>query len=353
MCGICGYCGSDTKGQAGRPLLERMNATIRHRGPDSDGFHLASRGWSSVGLAMRRLAIVDLNTGDQPMANEDGSVWIVFNGEIYNYPELRPELQARGHTLQTRSDTEAILHLYEDYGLECVQHLRGMFAFAIWDQELGQLLLARDRVGKKPLYYAESDGTLLFGSELKCLLQYPGLPRVVDLEAIHHYLTLQYVPDPWTAYQGVYKLPPAHRLIWRDGVYKVECYWDLAYEPKLSLPLAEAQQQVRQTVAEAVRIRLMSDVPLGAHLSGGIDSSIIVGLMAGLMDRPVKTFSIGFDEDKFNELPYARAVAQRFGTEHHEFTLKPDAVGSCPGWLSILTSPLPIRLPSRHGIWLR
>jgi asparagine synthase (glutamine-hydrolysing) len=190
-----------------------MNAAIRHRGPDSDGFYIRPQ----IGLAMRRLAIVDLQTGDQPLSNEDGTVWIVFNGEIYNYPTLRPDLEKRGHTFRTHSDTEAIVHLYEEYGLDCVQHLRGMFAFAIWDERRKRLFIARDRLGKKPLYYAEHDGALLFGSELKCLLQYPGFPREADLSAIHHYLTLQYVPDPLSALQHARKLPPAHRLVWEAG----------------------------------------------------------------------------------------------------------------------------------------
>ena len=204
MCGICGYVSRDSTRPADRELLERMNATIRHRGPDSDGFYLGQ----GVGLAARRLAIIDLVTGDQPIPNEEHTIWTVFNGEIYNYPELRRRLEARGHSFRSCSDTEVLVHLYEEYGLDCVDHLRGMFAFAIWDVVQQRLLLARDRVGKKPLYYAEIDGMLLFGSELKCLLQYPRLPRVVDLEAIHHYLTLQYVPDPWTAFKGIRKLPP-------------------------------------------------------------------------------------------------------------------------------------------------
>jgi asparagine synthase (glutamine-hydrolysing) len=326
MCGISGLVYTDPERPVEHAVLERMNAAIRHRGPDSDGFYFRP----GVGLAMRRLAIVDLQTGDQPLSNEDGSVWIVFNGEIYNYPQLRPELEKRGHVFRTHSDTEAIVHLYEEHGVECVRHLRGMFAFAIWDEKRRRLFIARDRVGKKPLYYAEHDGALLFGSELKCLLQYPGFPREADLAAIHHYLTLQYVPDPLSALRHARKLPPAHRLIWEAGRTTIERYWELSYEPKWTTPEPELREQVRAKITEAVRIRLMSDVPLGAHLSGGIDSAVIVGLMAGMSARPVKTFSIGFQEAAFNELGHARTVAEKFGTEHHEFVVEPAALEVLP-----------------------
>ena len=326
MCGISGLVYKDPERPIERAALERMNAAIRHRGPDSDGFYIRPQ----IGLAMRRLAIVDLRTGDQPLSNEDGTVWIVFNGEIYNYPTLRPDLEKRGHTFRTHSDTEAIVHLYEVYGLDCVQHLRGMFAFAIWDEKRKRLFIARDRLGKKPLYYAEHDGALLFGSELKCLLQYPGFPREADLSAIHHYLTLQYVPDPLSALRHARKLPPAHRLVWEAGRITIARYWELPYVPKWTIPEAELREQVRDKITEAVRIRLMSDVPLGAHLSGGIDSAVVVGLMAGMSDRPVKTFSIGFQEAAFNELHHARAVAEKFKTEHHEFIVEPAALEMLP-----------------------
>jgi asparagine synthase (glutamine-hydrolysing) len=344
MCGICGIVYNDSTRPVERVLLERMNEVIRHRGPDSDGFYVHGQ----VGLAMRRLAIIDLVTGDQPMCNEDGSIWIVFNGEIYNHSELRPQLEARGHLFRSRSDTEAILHLYEEHGPACVDHLRGMFAFGVWDEKQCRLLLARDRLGQKPLYYAEHDGALLFGSEIKCILQYPRFPRQIDLEAIHHYLTLQYVPDPWTGFAGIRKLPPAHRLMWQDGRLQLERYWDLAYEPKWTQPAPEMKERLRDTITEAVRIRLMSDVPLGAHLSGGIDSSIVVGLMAGMMEQPVKTFSIGFKEDAFSELPYARQVAQRFGTDHREFILKPDALDVLPRLVAHFDEPFadPAAIPT-------
>jgi asparagine synthase (glutamine-hydrolysing) len=344
MCGICGQVNTDPQRPVAQAALERMNAVIRHRGPDSDGFYVNG----NVGLAVRRLAIIDLVTGGQPISNEDGTAWIVFNGEIYNYLELRSRLESKGHAFRSNSDTEVIVHLYEDHGTNCVDHLRGMFALAIWDEKQRRLLLARDRLGQKPLYYAEHGGALLFGSELKCILQHPGLPLEVDLEAIHHYLTLQYVPDPWTAFKGIHKLPPAHWLLWQDGQIQIERYWDLAYEPKWELPEPELKHRVRETITEAVRMRLMSDVPLGAHLSGGIDSSIVVGLMAGMMDQPVKTFSIGFKEDAFSELPYARQVAQRFGTDHQVFILEPDALDVLPRLVQHFDEPFadPAAIPT-------
>jgi asparagine synthase (glutamine-hydrolysing) len=326
MCGITGVLYHDPAREVDRDTIGRMNAAIRHRGPDSDGFYLRPQ----IALAMRRLAIVDLHTGDQPLSNETGDVWIVFNGEIYNAPALRAELEKRGHVFRTHTDTEAIVHLYEEHGVDCVRHLRGMFAFAIWDEKRCRLLLARDRVGKKPLYFAEHDGALLFGSELKCLLQYPGFPREVDLTALHHYLTLQYVPEPRSALRHARKLPPAHRLIWEAGRTSIERYWELDYREKWRAPVPELREELRRQVEEAVRLRLMSDVPLGAHLSGGLDSAVVVGVMAKLMDRPVKTFSIGFREAAFNETPHARAVAERFRTEHHEFIVEPAALDVLP-----------------------
>jgi len=344
VCGICGQINNDSSRPVDRAVLEGMNGAIRHRGPDSDGYYVKK----NVGLAVRRLAVIDLVTGDQPISNEDGTIWIVFNGEIYNHKQLRLELKNNGHVFSTQSDTEVIVHLYEDHGPDCMEHLRGMFAFAIWDDNLQLLLLARDRLGQKPLYYTEHDGVLLFGSELKSILQFPGLPREVDHEAIYHYLTLQYVPDPWTAFKNVHKLPPAHRLIWRNGRYEIQRYWDLVFEPKHEAPWSELKLQLRQTIAEAVRFRLISDVPLGAHLSGGIDSSIVVGHMSEMMDRPVKTFSIGFKEDSFSELAYARQIAQKFGTDHHEFILEPEALDVLPKLVEAFDEPFadPAAIPT-------
>ena len=326
MCGICGVAFADTSREIGADVLAAMNETIRHRGPDSDGFFRAP----GVGLAARRLAIIDVASGHQPISNETGTIHAVANGEIYNHEELRSTLLQRGHSFGSRVDTEVIVHLYEEFGPQCVEHLRGMFAFALWDASTQTLLIARDRAGKKPLYYAVHDGALLFGSELKSVLACPGFPRRPNLTAISHYLTLQYVPDPLSAIEGANKLPPAHRLIWRRGRLAVERYWDLSYTPKIRADDAEIHARVRDAVTDAVKVRLMSDVPLGAHLSGGIDSSVVVGLMASLMDRPVETFSVGFREDTFSELPYARQIADRFGTHHHEFVVTPDAVEILP-----------------------
>ncbi len=325
MCGICGTLHQDPTQPADRSALEVMNGTIVHRGPDSDGFYLDG----PAGLAMRRLAIVDLHTGDQPMSNEDGTVWIVFNGEIFNFPELRPSLERMGHTFRTNADTEAIVHLYEEYGPDCVDHLRGQFAFAIWDSRRRRLLLARDRLGQKPVYYAEHNGCFYFASELKAILAASGIEPRPNLPALHRYFTLMYVPDPESAFVGIHKLPPGHRLILDSDPWRLrtERYWDLPYEPKWDLPEVEIRQRLREEITTAVRIRLMSDVPLGAHLSGGIDSSIVVALMAGMMDQPVKTFSIGFGEARFDETAFARQVAKRYGTEHQEFVLQPDAMG--------------------------
>jgi asparagine synthase (glutamine-hydrolysing) len=303
----------------------------RHRGPDASGL------WSDAHCALghRRLAIIDLSpAGRQPLSNEDGTVWITFNGEVYNFQELREQLEALGHRFRTRTDTEAIVHAYEQWGEDCVRRLRGMFAFAIWDTRQRRLFLARDRVGKKPLFYARAGGVFLFASELQGLLAHADLPRRPDLGAIDEYLSWGYVPAPRTAFQGVFKLPPAHWLsvdLTPEGpVQRVERYWALAYEPKQSLTETEACEALRAKLTEAVRLRMISDVPLGAFLSGGIDSSIVVGLMAGLSERPVKTFSIGFEEAAFNELDHARRIAEKWGTEHHPLVVRPDALSILP-----------------------
>jgi asparagine synthase (glutamine-hydrolysing) len=316
MCGICGIANSH-QSLVEPATLKVMNRAITHRGPDSDGFYLAP----GVGLGMRRLAIIDLNTGDQPIPNEDESLWIVFNGEIYNFPQLRPELERRGHQFRTQADTEVVLHLYEEYGPECVQYLRGMFAFALWDVHQHQLFVARDRFGQKPLYYTQQNGSFYFSSELPSLLKALPVHPSISLSAIDLYLSLQYIPDPLTPFDGVYKLPAAHWGIWKDANWQTHGYWRLAYEPKHRAPEAELMHELHERLREAVRMRLLSDVPLGAHLSGGIDSSIVVALMAEATQGPVKTFSVGFEESTFSELGYARQVAQRYQTDHHEFTL--------------------------------
>jgi asparagine synthase (glutamine-hydrolysing) len=325
MCGIAGIVRSDGA-QIDRELLARMNAAIRHRGPDDDGFYFSE----GAGLAMRRLAIIDLKSGQQPIHNADHTAWIVFNGEIYNYRELRKQLEALGHRFYTDSDTEAIVHAYDEYGTDCPKYLRGMFAFAIWDERDTSLFLARDRVGKKPLLYAQTNGQLIFGSEFTALLTHPDVSREVNYEAIHHYLSFICVPAPLTAYQSIRKLEPGHWLLWRDGEIKTERYWQLDFSNKIDISEQEAGERVVDLLREAVRVRLMSEVPLGAFLSGGIDSSAVVALMAQESSEPVKTFSIGFEEQDFSELHHARRVAEHVGADHHEFIVRPDAMEILP-----------------------
>jgi asparagine synthase (glutamine-hydrolysing) len=325
MCGITGFVRSDGA-PVDRELLARMNAAILHRGPDEDGFYLSD----GVGLAMRRLAIIDLKSGRQPIHNADKTAWIVYNGEIYNYRELRKDLESRGHRFYTDSDTEAIVHAYDEYGTDCPKYLRGMFALAIWDERTKSLFLARDRVGKKPLLYAQVNGQLVFGSEFMALLQHPDISRDVNYEAIHHYLSFLCVPAPLTAFRAINKLPPGHSLLWKNGEIKLERYWQIDFSNKISIGEEEAGERVVDLLREAVRIRLMSEVPLGAFLSGGIDSSAVVALMAQESSEKVKTFSIGFEEQDFSELHHARRVAEHVGTDHHEFIVKPDAMEVLP-----------------------
>jgi asparagine synthase (glutamine-hydrolysing) len=308
------------------PLLSRMNAAIRHRGPDDDGFYLAG----PVGLGMRRLSIIDVAGGHQPIHNQGRTAWIVFNGEIYNYRELRAELEKQGHAFYTNSDTEVIVHLYDRYGDECAKHLRGMFAFAIWDEAKQSLLLARDRVGKKPLLYAEQNGQLIFGSEFGALLEHPDISRDIDPVAIHRYLTFLCVPAPLTAYCAIKKLEPGHTLRWHRGEIEIKRYWQPDFSHKLKISEAEAGERALELLREAVRLRLISEVPLGAFLSGGVDSSAVVALMSEVSSTPIKTFSIGFEEQDFSELHHARRVAEHLGAEHHEFIVRPDAMEVLP-----------------------
>ena len=328
MCGICGAAWTD----AGRPLggddLDRMVARLEHRGPDDAGTYRDPH----AALGFRRLSIVDLAGGHQPLANEDGTVWTAFNGEIYNFPALRRRLEARGHTLRSQGDTEVLVHLYEDEGPAMVSLLRGMFALAIWDAPKRTLLLARDRLGQKPLVYRPEAGRITFASELKALLTLPEaeFPRRVDPRAVDRYLTYGYVPHPGTILEGVYKLPPAHLAVWHAGHLRLERYWTPDWDAEVDRPAGEDAEQLRETLTEAVREQLVADVPLGAFLSGGIDSTIIVGLMAGASDRPVQTFSIGFDDPAFDESRYARLAAERFGAQHHAFVVEPRAWETLP-----------------------
>jgi len=326
MCGIAGFvtAGEPRDARALGEVLSRMCKVIAHRGPDDQGILVSG----PAAIGMRRLSIIDLSGGHQPMSGCTRGVSVVFNGEIYNFRELKAQLEARGHTFKTNSDTEAILHAYEEFGQDCVTHLRGMFAFAIWNLHERELFIARDRAGKKPLYYTlTSRGTFIFGSELKTLREHPEFDAETDPTALDAYLTFGYVPDPLTIFRDVHKLPPGHVATLKDGQLKARQYWDFPYEEPQLNPLSdetEAVAELRALLDESVRARLIADVPLGAFLSGGVDSSTVVSLMARHTNRPVKTFSIGFREDSYNELKYARIAAQRFATEHHEFIVTPE-----------------------------
>jgi len=330
MCGIAGMFAFDG-GRVERDVLARMGHALEHRGPDADGIFVRA----GIGLVHRRLSILDLSpAGRQPMANDDETLWIVFNGEIFNYRELRAELEREGCRFRSGTDTEVLLKLYERRGPECVERLRGMFAFAIWNQARGELFLARDRLGVKPLVYHVGAGRIAFASELRALLQDPAIDRRVDPAAIHHYLSFQVVPSPGSAFAGVKKLPPAHYLIVRGHVHEPVRYWKLRHRPKLRAEtggeLRALEEELRQRFEDAVRCRLVSDVPLGAFLSGGIDSSAVVGVMSRLSSQPVRTFSIGFGEQAYDELPAAREVARRNGTRHVEYRVRPDVASLLP-----------------------
>ena len=327
MCGIAGRFNYASGAPVAASMIRGMCDLIAHRGPDGDGV------WTDgpIGLGHRRLAIIDLSpAGRQPMQSAAGDLTITFNGEIYNFLELREDLERRGHVFRSRTDTEVMLAAYREWGVECVSRFRGMFAFALWDATARRLFVARDRVGKKPLHYLLDRNGIAFASEPKSFLADPSFTPAPNVEALSAYLSYQYVPSPLSAFAGVHKLPPAHYLVVEDGRIRIERYWKLTYGPKRRITEAEACEELRERLREAVRLRLISDVPLGAFLSGGVDSSAVVALMAGLSDTPVKTFSIGFDEKEFNELPYARQVAARYGTDHHEFIVRPDAQAIFP-----------------------
>jgi asparagine synthase (glutamine-hydrolysing) len=318
VCGICGIVGT-----VDRPVLQRMTDTMTHRGPDDQGLFLDER----IGLGVRRLSIIDVVGGHQPIANEDGTLTVVFNGEIYNHRELRSRLESRGHRFATRSDTEVLVHLYEEYGDASVHLLEGMFAYALWDKPRRRLLLARDRLGIKPLYYTAADGALLFASEVKALLQYPGFHAGIEPGVLDLYLALQYVPGPETLFKGVRKLPPGHLLVFQDGTVTVRRYWDLVLgDFRPGTTLGEASEEFAVLFRNTVERHLVSDVPVGALLSGGVDSSAVVATMAAAAGRPVETFTVGFElPGRHNELAEAELVARRFRTSHHALLLKPDA----------------------------
>jgi len=353
MCGIVGIHSL----APGRPIppdvLERMNDVITHRGPDSEGRRIfGARGSGSAGpdptgsdrtgLGMRRLAIIDLAGGDQPISNEDGSVWIVFNGEIYNFRELREELESHGHRFATATDTETIVHAYEQWGDDCVTHLRGMFAFAIWDDRRQRLLLARDRVGIKQLFFTQVDGQLVWGSELKALLAHPAVGRRLRPAAVNHFLTLLYVPEPLTMFEGIEELRAGHVLVAEGGTVTIRRYWNLEYDVDEGMSFEDAAAGLREKLDEAVRIRLISDVPLGGFLSGGIDSGALVALMAQHSSAPVHTFSIGYATggEAFDERRFARELAERHHTDHREFEMKPDLVAILPQLIRAFDQPV-------------
>jgi asparagine synthase (glutamine-hydrolysing) len=349
MCGICGEIDFEHQGIRIEPV-KMMCRILAHRGPDDEGMVFfrgdhaievksneqlpLGEGGFEVALGHRRLSVIDLSeAAHQPMCNEDRTLWIVFNGEIYNFQDLRLELEKNGHLFKSKSDTETILHAYEQWGTGCLNNLRGMFAFAIWDSKLQRLFMARDRLGKKPLVYFSQNGHFSFASEIKALLQIPGFERRVNTSALHHYLTYQYVPSPETIIEGIKKLPPAHYLLYDQyRNVRIERYWKLHFSSskKTLTDVQELGYRLRTELEESVKLRLISDVPLGAFLSGGVDSSLIVGMMAKLSGKPVKTFSIGFEEKEFDELSYARMVSNYFATEHHEFIVKPNAIEILP-----------------------
>ena len=336
MCGIAG--GVWELGQPGlsSASLKLMTDALVHRGPDDSGqwispaqaSNLLINGAPSLGVALgfRRLSIIDLQLGHQPLGNEDGSIQIVFNGEVYNYKELRRRLEGSGHTFQTQSDTETIVHLYEDLGTECFEHLNGMFAIALFDSRKNRLVLARDRLGKKPLYYTLKNGNLYFASELKSLLQAPGLERRINPGAIDLYLTYQYIPHPESIYQGIHKLPPGHYAVYQDGVLTVEPFWKIDWSKETATTWPDASHQLRELLTDSIRLRLRSDVPVGAFLSGGIDSSLVVAIAQSILEQPIHTFSIGFSEADFDETQYAQMVADHVGTKHKRFQVNPDAI---------------------------
>jgi len=347
MCGICGVYNAQSGEPVSEQLIEHMTHLISHRGPDDSGAYLDG----PVGLGFARLSIIDLDGGHQPMSNETGDIWIVFNGEIWNYQVLRKELTEKGHQFRTNCDTETIVHAYEEYGMDCIARLHGMFGFAIWDSSRRRLLLARDRAGKKPLYYTRVNGNLLFASEIKSLLCYPGVKRQVDLQALGDFLSVRYVPGPATLFANIYKVQPGHWLLCENDTIHEECYWDFTFSKTEHRPLEEYIQGIRQHVHRAVEERMMADVPLGALLSGGVDSSIIVGTMSQLTSQPVKTFAIGFDVPGYSELPYAKIVAQHFGTEHHELLVK---CSDLSNYWPLLTwhRDEPVSEPSDLGVYL-
>ena len=325
MCGIAGVVYSDPTRKVNESELKKMSDSIHHRGPDDEGFYINN----NVGFGFRRLSIIDLHTGHQPLTNEDGTVWIVFNGEIYNFQELRADLLKKGHQFKTKTDTEVIVHLYEEYGIDCVKHLRGMFGFAIWDDNKKKLFCARDRFGIKPFYYHFDGERFVFGSEIKVIKNAENISKDIDFTALDSYFAYGYITDNKSIFKAIEKLKPAHILEFEPvkKEIKISKYWHVNFEPDYSKTEGEWMEEIDHVLSESVKMRMIADVPLGAFLSGGIDSSSIVALMSKHSDRPIKTFSMGFKEQEFNELQYAQEVADKYGTEHHEQIVEPESIG--------------------------
>ena len=333
MCGVCGLWQSD---QASEDSLRAMNKALIHRGPDDEGYHFDGE----IGLGHRRLSIIDLQKGHQPLSNEDGTVWIVFNGEIYNFPELRRKLESLNHHFSTNTDTEVIVHLYEEFGPECVTQLRGMFAFGIWDRPRRRLFLARDHVGQKPLFFYQKNGKFAFASEAKALLKSGLLDAQLDTAAMNHLISLRFIPETRTMFRGIQKLPAGHWMIYENGRYQIQKYWNLGYTSKLTGSEEQVVHTLKDLLLETVKSHLISDVPLGAFLSGGIDSSTVASIMALISPDRISTFSIGVQEQDFNELPYARLVAKKYGTNHHESVVESDLVRLLPRLIWHMDEPL-------------
>jgi asparagine synthase (glutamine-hydrolysing) len=335
MCGICGIISFQNREVLNDELLRRMNQSLFHRGPDDQGYYRDN----FAALGMRRLSIIDLEMGQQPISNEDGSVWVIYNGEIYNYRELRAQLETKGHIFKTHSDTEVIVHAYEEYGQDCVQHFNGMFAIAIWERSARRLVLMRDRLGVKPLFYWVNGGNLVFGSELKAVIAHTQVSRQLDFNGLDNFLSLEYIPGPRTIFKDVQKLAPGHLLVFQESGLKLRQYWDLPYRP-LEADEHACSEALADLIQEAVRIRMVSDVPLGAFLSGGIDSSSIVAYMSQMSSQPVQTFSIGFEDDTYNELPDAQIAADHFGAHHRTQILSPDITGLAEKLVYHLDEPM-------------
>lgn len=338
MCGITGRLNFIAQQKVHTEEIKEMTGAIYHRGPDDEGMYINE----NIGLGFRRLSIIDLHTGHQPLTNEDESIWIVFNGEIYNYKELYSNLIKQGHVFKTRTDTEVIVHLYEQYGVDCLQHLRGMFAFAIWDDRKKQLFCARDRFGIKPLFYYLDNEKILFGSEIKAILKNKTIDKTISEDALNSYFAYGYITSNLSIFSKIKKLPAAHYLLLTPGKeqkVQIKKYWEIYFEPDYSKTEEDWAEELKRNFDESVRLHMISDVPLGAFLSGGIDSTGIVAMMAANSDRPVKTFSIGFQEKKYNELEYAKEVAVRYNCEHHEYIVEPESVSLLPKLASVYDEP--------------